>query len=96
MKIGALTSNLPDIVKTKEPKNKDAQGFNNVLSGFIGDVNKTQLEAGKITEDFVAGKDVQLHEVMIAGEKAKTSLDLLMEIRNKTIDMYKELIRMQV
>jgi flagellar hook-basal body complex protein FliE len=33
---------------------------------------------------------------MVAGEKAKTSLELLMEIRNKTIDMYKELTRIQV
>ena len=41
------------------------------------------------------GDDVEIHDVMIAGEKAKTSLELLMEIRNKTIDMYKELIRME-
>jgi flagellar hook-basal body complex protein FliE len=33
---------------------------------------------------------------MIAGEKAKTSLDLLVEIRNKAVDMYKELTRIQV
>jgi len=45
-------------------------------------------------QDFVSGKGVELHEVMIAGEKAKTSLELLLEIRNKTIDMYKELTRM--
>ena len=42
------------------------------------------------------GEDVELHEVMIAGEKAKTSFQLLMEIRNKTVDMYKELTKMPV
>jgi flagellar hook-basal body complex protein FliE len=47
-----------------------------------------------MTKDFIMGKDVELHEVMIAGEKAKTTLELLMEIRNKAVDMYKELIRM--
>jgi flagellar hook-basal body complex protein FliE len=44
----------------------------------------------------VVGEEVDLHEVMIAVEKAKTSFDLLMEIRNKTIDAYREIMRMQV
>lgn len=61
---------------------------------MIKDVNQSQMDAKKITEDFVVGKDVQIHDVMIAGEKAKTSLQLLMEIRNKTMDMYKELTKM--
>jgi len=75
---------------------KEASGFKNVLTDFIGEVNKSQADAKQLTTDFVNGEDVQIHEVMIAGEKAKTSLDLLMEIRNKTIDMYKELNRMQI
>ncbi len=44
----------------------------------------------------VVGQDVDLHDVMIAVEKAKTSFDLLMEVRNKTIDAYRELMRIQI
>ena len=44
----------------------------------------------------VSGEATDLHEVMIAVEKARTSFDLLMEIRNKTIDVYREIMRMQV
>ena len=44
-----------------------------------------------MVEKFVSGEGVQLHEVMIAGEKAKTSLELLMEIRNKTVDMFQRI-----
>jgi flagellar hook-basal body complex protein FliE len=95
MKIGAINnfinnplSNNP-VDKTKSPK------FDNMLSDFIGEVNRGNLNADKLVTDFVNGKDVELHEVMIAGEKAKTNLQLLMEIRNKTVDMYKELTRMQ-
>jgi flagellar hook-basal body complex protein FliE len=47
-----------------------------------------------MTTDFINGEDIQLHEVMIAGEQARTNLELLMEIRNKAVDMYKELSRM--
>ena len=54
------------------------------------------MKAAEITGDFINGEDVELHDVMIAGEKAKTSLDLLMQIRNNAIDMYKELSRMQI
>lgn len=67
-----------------------------MLTGFIKDVNSDQIAARDLVKDFAEGKNVELHEVMVAGEKAKTSLELLMEIRNKTIDMYKELTRIQV
>ena len=95
MKVDLVSSILPDalINKPEKPENTD---FKNVLTDFIGSVNTDQMNSNKITQDFVMGEDVELHEVMIAGEKAKTSLELLMEIRNKTIDMYKELTRIQI
>ncbi len=95
MKIQAVNNILPEILSPKSSERPGNSKFENVFSDFIGSVNKTQLDADKITKDFVLGEDVEIHDVMIAGEKAKTSLELLMEIRNKTVDMYKELIRMQ-
>ncbi len=73
----------------------DSNPFGDVLSGFVKSVNQNSLKSSQMTDDFISGKDVEIHDVMIAGEKAKTSLDLLMEIRNKSIDMYRELTRMQ-
>ncbi len=96
MKIEQIKSVLPDILpKLEVPQAKDNE-FENVFTSFIKDVSNDQNESKKLTEDFALGKDVELHEVMIAGEKANTSLQLLMEIRNKAVDMYKELTRMQV
>ena len=93
MKISGINS-FPQIGKINEVnKNNDAK-FGNVLSDFVKQVNEDQQNSKQITNDFIEGKDVELHEVMIAGEKAATSLDLLIEIRNKAIDMYKELSRM--
>ena len=96
MKIGAIDSGLiglQDIFKSK--KTETETPFGDVLGDFVREVNTDQKQAGQMTNDFVNGKGVELHEVMIAGEKAKTSLDLLMEIRNKSLDMYKEITRMQ-
>ena len=70
--------------------------FGETLQRAITDVNALQSEAGKAVDKMVVGEAVDLHEVMIAVEKAKTSFDLLMEIRNKTIEAYREIMRMQV
>jgi len=94
MQIESISSTLPNLLKPAVTEKKTGVEFENVFSDFIGEVNKSQLNANQLTEDFLGGKGVELHEVMIAGEKAKTSFDLLMEIRNKAIDMYKELSRM--
>ena len=96
MKINPINNFINNSVLTDPVKKSDQSKFGNMITDFIGEVNKSQLDANNLVSDFVEGKDVQLHEVMIAGEKAKTNLDLLMEIRNKTIDMYKELTRMQI
>ena len=96
MKIQPINDLLPEILSPKVTEKPGNVKFENVLSDFIGSVNKTQNDADKITQNFVTGDDnVEIHDVMIAEEKAKTSLELLMEIRNKTVDMYKELIRME-
>ncbi len=70
--------------------------FSETLSQAVQDVSKLQQEASKAVEQIVRGEPVDLHEVMIAVEKAKTSFDLLMEIRNKTLDLYREMMRLQV
>ena len=96
MTIGAITSMMPNpLNEIKEVPENNGQ-FENIFTDLIKSVNTDQLETKKITEDFLNGKGVELHEVMIADEKAKTSLDLLMEIRNKTINMYQELIKLSV
>ncbi len=96
MKIQPINDILPEILTPKSNEKPGNSKFENILSDFIGSVNKTQNDADKITQSFVTGDDnVEIHDVMIAGEKAKTSLELLMQIRNKTLDMYKELIRME-
>ena len=96
MAIESIGANLPSIILKQEVKKSPAAEFGNLFTDFIGDVNKAQLNSTKATQSFVNGEEIELHEVMIAGEKAKTSLDLLMEIRNKTVDMYRELTRISV
>ena len=70
--------------------------FADALKGFVADVNSQQIQSKNITESFIKGEPVDIHDVMITAEKAKTSFELLMELRNKGLDLYREVLRMQI
>ena len=74
----------------------DGPSFTNTLKEFISDVNALQKDSAKQTERLIKGEPVDIHDVMIATEKAKTSFELLLELRNKALDLYREVTRMQV
>ncbi|MBN1301151.1 MAG: flagellar hook-basal body complex protein FliE [Melioribacteraceae bacterium] len=95
MKIGDFSNiaNGSIINQSNKIQKKPTEDFLNTL---ISNVKEAQAESNELTGKFIKGEDVALHEVMIAGEKAKTSLQLLMEIRNKALDMYKELTKMGI
>lgn len=87
------------IVEPKDGTKSDStQGasFSETISKFIKDVDELQRDAGEAIEKLVSGENVDLHEVMIAVEKAGVSFDLLMEIRKKILEAYHEVMRMQV
>lgn len=102
MKIGQALTLMPNVRQISKDGMidrtlKETQAsFGETLQRAIADVNTLQSEAGKAVEKMVVGEAVDLHEVMIAVEKARTSFDLLMEIRNKTMEAYREIMRMQV
>lgn len=102
MKVSQALTLLPNVENTVSQKAVDKalqqtnDSFGAMLSKAIGDVDTLQTEAGRAVEKLVTGEAQDLHEVMIAVEKARTSFDLLMEIRNKTVDMYREIMRTQV
>ena len=70
--------------------------FADTLKSFAIEVNEQQATAKEATESFIKGDNVDIHDVMIAGAKAKTSFQLLMELRTKGLDLYREVLRMQV
>ena len=96
MNISSINSVFLKDLNSDSVNEKKNSGFDSVLKDLIGNVNQTQMDSNQLTNEFISGGDVEIHEVMIAGEKAKTSLDLLVEIRNKAVDMYKELTRMTI
>ena len=82
---------------TAEPtQQSDSSSFGNVLQQSIDQINRLQLEADAKVNDLVAGKLTDIHQTMIAVEKASVSFELLMQIRNKVIAAYDKLLDTQV
>jgi flagellar hook-basal body complex protein FliE len=63
------------------------------LKHFLSDVNTLQFRAAAETERMIAGQTTDLHQVMIAVEKATTGLAMVIELRNRAIESYREILR---
>jgi flagellar hook-basal body complex protein FliE len=75
---------------------KAQKNFSNFLKDAINEVNETQIESDNLTTKMALGEDVDLHDVMIATQKASITLQTTMEVRNKVVEAYQEIMRMQV
>lgn len=70
--------------------------FGEVLAGALKDVNEAQLRADEVTKKFLIGEIQDIHQVTIASNQAKLMLQLAVEVRNKAVEAYQEISRMQV
>lgn len=75
---------------------ESAKTFSEVLSDSVEKTNTYQAQADTAIKELVAGRTKNIHETMLAIERADTSLKLMMQVRNKIIDAYKEIMRMQI
>ncbi|MGI6778752.1 MAG: flagellar hook-basal body complex protein FliE [Acetivibrionales bacterium] len=70
--------------------------FADYLNNALDSTNKLLNEASKLSEDFAAGRTDNIHQVLIASEKANIALQFTLQIRNKIMDAYSEIMRMQI
>jgi flagellar hook-basal body complex protein FliE len=70
--------------------------FADILKNSLEQVNEHQLQADQAIREMVAGRSKNIHETMLAVERADSSLKLMMQVRNKVLDAYREIMRMQV
>lgn len=75
---------------------RPAASFEGVLGQFVGQVDGKLKTAGDAVHGLLSGEPVPLHRVMIAAEEASVSFQLMVEVRNKLLESYQELMRMQV
>lgn len=91
------TSGLSDMMRREtiplEPP-PAKENFAGLLKSMVEDVNEIQHDAAELETRFLKGEISDVHQVMIAAEEASVSFKLLMEIRNKLLESYREIMRM--
>ena len=93
----ALANNDQKInMRPKGEKTDPVLEFGKVLGSALGEVNDLDKESGRQLELLAAGKSENVHEVMMAVQKSKIAMDFTIAIRNKAVEAYKEIMRMQM
>lgn len=80
-------------------KSQGADGdksFGQVLLNALENVNNAQVKSDNITKKFLVGDIQDVHQVTIASEQARLMMQLAVEVRNKVVEAYQEISRMQV
>jgi flagellar hook-basal body complex protein FliE len=74
----------------------DHGSFGDTLTKAIGKVNELKKDSDLSIEKFITGQENNIHNVMIKAEKAEVAMKLMIKVRNKIIDAYQEVMKMQV
>ena len=78
------------------PRTQGGSSFSSVLDKFLQDVDSLQKSSDETQRGALVGTIQDIHQVMLAADEAGIAFELLVELRNKLLETYKELMRMQV
>ncbi len=81
---------------TGMPKAAPTESFGQMLDGVVSTVEAKQAEAQQMTRSVLLGETDNLHQGVIAMQEASVAFSMMVEVRNKLVESYQELMRMQV
>jgi flagellar hook-basal body complex protein FliE len=76
--------------------NTPAAGFQSMLESIVGGVEQSQNQAQQAVNSFLNGGNEELHSVALATQRASLEFELSMQVRNKVVSAYQEVMRMQL
>jgi flagellar hook-basal body complex protein FliE len=97
--IGPLNPNLqvPEVrVPQKSGSEKSGTGFGEILKDAISTANELQKQSDQEIQKLMTGESQDLHTTVIAMQKADLSFQMMMQVRNKIVQAYQEIMRMQM
>lgn len=86
---------LPNI-SAPAPSAKPGAGFKDALSSAIQEVQQSQTNASDSVQKFLSGDGGELHSTILATQRAEMEFDMFMQVRNKVVSAYQEIMRMQL
>jgi flagellar hook-basal body complex protein FliE len=95
--ISSITGIAPIAVPSTQPAAAGKPGdFQSVLTGAINSVENAHQDANRAAERFLSGEGEELHSVILATQRAELQLELGLQVRNKVVEAYQEIMRMQI
>ena len=102
--IGNINRLVPGLIEQINPAKSNSvneaaetdKGFTELFSNMLQSVDGIQKDSAHLQEAFMNGEPVELHQMMIKAQEAGISMDLLLEVRNKLVNAYSEIMRMPI
>lgn len=96
MNVGAISTELQASSVSQLEQSHEGKNFSAWLIDQAENLNEKALASEKSVFDVASGKVENLHQIIIGMEKAKQSFELAVQVRNKLVEGYQEILRMQV
>jgi len=95
--LGAANSDTPlSAPSAASTVGGSGSGFEDLLGGLVNEVAQKQAAASSTVSGLLSGQNVSLHQAMISMEEANISFQMMVEVRNRLLDSYQELMRLQI
>ena len=94
--IGVTAARPLEPAQARGVASPDSPDFGKYFKEALAEVSRIQIEADQASQQLAAGGTEDLHQVMILTEKANLALELTIQVRNKLLEAYQEIMRMQV
>jgi len=97
MNIESINNSIPEALGRSQSTGVVANSgaFDQLMMEMLS-VNDKLVSAEKLLQDFAAGKTTNIHHVMLTMEDAKLAFQLLTQVRNKMLEGYQDILRMQI
>lgn len=96
LKISSLTPTAPLDSAGQAGTATSSASFENVLNSAIQEVETSRASANQVVERFLAGEGEDLHSTILASQRADLEFQMFMQVRNKVVSAYQEIMKMQM
>ena len=97
MSLSGVGSPIPTPPQLAAPSaGSQETSFNDILSGAINQVESSRSSANQSVEQFLSGEGDDLHSTILASQRAELEFQMFMQVRNKVVSAYQEVMKMQL
>ncbi|HLX45786.1 MAG TPA: flagellar hook-basal body complex protein FliE [Bryobacteraceae bacterium] len=86
----------PSISSTSSTGSSGGSSFSEILNGAIGEVEGARSSANQSVERFLSGEGEDLHSTILASQRADLEFQMFMQVRNKIVSAYQEIMKLQM